>query len=110
MENELQWIYKLYVEVDEQGNIIDSLGGRNAVPTKEYNFFFLDTATVIGADQGAEFTLDVISENIFRLKIEMRSFKPVFVVKDPSDPFIVALPMVAKMPDEKTEATAEETV
>jgi hypothetical protein len=106
MENELQWIYKMYIEVDELGNIIDSLGGTHVVPLKEYTFFFLDTATV----EGEIMALPLVMENLFKLKVVMKSFKPVFVLKDANDTLTTEMPAVAVMEDEKTEAAPEETV
>jgi hypothetical protein len=95
MENELQWIYKMYVEVDEQGNIIDSLSGSNAVPLKKYQFFFLDTAFV----DTQEYALNVISENLYKLKIEVRNFTPIFILKDVNETIITEMPPVAELGD-----------
>ncbi|AKU43358.1 hypothetical protein CPT_Silence21 [Bacillus phage Silence] len=104
MEHELQDIFKMYIEVDEQGNITDSLGGANVVPLKDYTFFFLDTAVV----EGEEMILPLVMENVFKLKLVINGFKPEFVLKDSNDELTLEMPGIAVFNDDPT--TGEETV
>jgi len=41
-------IYKtcIFVDVDDNGNIIESYTGRNVIPYKQFDFFFLDESYV----------------------------------------------------------------
>jgi hypothetical protein len=57
----------LFVDIDEQGTIIDALYGYNIIPEREYNFFF--------------FTTEEIAENAFDYKVAIVKMKPELVVK-----------------------------
>jgi hypothetical protein len=57
----------LFVDIDEEGNIIDALYGYNIIPDREYNFFF--------------YTTEEIAENAFDYKVAIVKMKPELVVK-----------------------------
>jgi hypothetical protein len=57
----------LFVDIDEQGTIIDALYGYNIIPEREYNFFF--------------FTTEEIAENAFDYKVAIVKMKPELVEK-----------------------------
>lgn len=58
----------IYVDVDEQGNVIASQGGTNAKPEREYDYFFIRD----------KLTLD----NILKFKVVINGYKPDLVLKD----------------------------
>lgn len=58
----------IYVNVDNEGNVIKGSGGTSPVPELEYNFFFI-------RDQ---ITLD----NILKFKVVLNGFVPDLVLKD----------------------------
>jgi hypothetical protein len=58
----------LYVNIDEDGNIVDSLYGQNIIPDREYDFFF--------------YTTEEIAENAFDYKVAIVKMKPELVKKD----------------------------
>lgn len=58
----------IYVDVDEQGNIVSSQGGTNAKPEREYDYFFIRD----------KLTLD----NILKYKVIINEYKPDLVLKD----------------------------
>jgi hypothetical protein len=57
----------LFVDIDENGNIVDALYGYNIIPDREYNFFF--------------FTTEEIAENAFDYKVAIVKMKPELVEK-----------------------------
>lgn len=65
MDNQNMFIY---VNVDEEGNVVYGVGGTRPVPEAEYNFFFL-------RDQ---LTLD----NITKFKVVLDGFKAELVLKE----------------------------
>ncbi|WP_191556618.1 hypothetical protein [Metabacillus idriensis] len=58
----------IYVNVDEQGNVIKGMGGTSPVPDAEYDFFFIRD----------KITLD----NITKFKVVLNGFKPDLVLKE----------------------------
>jgi hypothetical protein len=58
----------LYVNIDEEGNIIDSLYGQNIIPDREYDFFF--------------YTTEEIAANAFDYKVAIVKMKPTLVKKE----------------------------
>jgi hypothetical protein len=57
----------LFVDIDEQGTIIDALYGYNIIPEREYNFFF--------------YTTEEVAENAFDYKVAIVKMKPELVEK-----------------------------
>jgi hypothetical protein len=57
----------LFVDIDEQGTIIDALYGYNIIPDREYNFFF--------------YTTEEVAENAFDYKVAIVKMKPELVEK-----------------------------
>jgi hypothetical protein len=58
----------LFVNIDENGNVIEALFGQNIIPDREYDFFFYTTAE--------------IAENAFDYKVVIEGMKPELVMKD----------------------------
>jgi hypothetical protein len=57
----------LFVNIDSEGNVIDSLYGYNIIPGREYDFFF--------------YTTEEIAMNAFHYKVAIVSMKPELVEK-----------------------------
>jgi hypothetical protein len=57
----------LFVDIDEEGTIIDALFGYNIIPDREYNFFF--------------YTTEEVAENAFDYKVAIVKMKPELVEK-----------------------------
>lgn len=55
----------LYVNIDENGNIIEALYGQNIIPDREYDFFF--------------YTTEDIAVNAFQYKVVIVNMKPTLV-------------------------------
>lgn len=58
----------IFVNVDDQGNVIRAMGGTSPVPDAEYDFFFLRD----------KLTLD----NITKFRVVMNGFKADLVLRD----------------------------
>jgi hypothetical protein len=58
----------LFVNIDENGNVIEALYGLNIIPDREYDFFF--------------YTTEEIAENAFDYKVAIVGMKPELVLKD----------------------------
>lgn len=57
----------LYVNIDSEGNINESLYGENIIPDREYDFFF--------------YTTEEIATNAFAYKVAIVNMKPQLVLK-----------------------------
>jgi hypothetical protein len=57
----------LFVDIDEEGNVIDALYGYNIIPEREYNFFF--------------YTTEEVAINAFHYKVAIVKMKPELVSK-----------------------------
>jgi hypothetical protein len=58
----------LFVNIDSEGNIVDSLYGENIIPNREYDFFF--------------YTTEEIAMNAFQYKVVIVNMKPELAKKD----------------------------
>jgi hypothetical protein len=58
----------LFVNIDENGNIIEALYGQNIIPDREYDFFF--------------YTTEEVAANAFDYKVAIVNMKPELVKKD----------------------------
>lgn len=60
--------WRIYVDVDADGNIRENLAGEYVVPDREYDFYFYKEKS--------------IGENILDYKVEIVKFKPDLVLKE----------------------------
>jgi hypothetical protein len=58
----------LFVNIDENGNIIEALYGQNIIPDREYDFFF--------------YTTEEVATNAFDYRVAIVKMKPELVKKD----------------------------
>lgn len=58
----------VYVNVDDEGNVIQGVGGTRPVPEAEYDFFFLRNKLTL--------------ENITKYKVVLDGFKSDLILKD----------------------------
>lgn len=58
----------LFVNIDENGNVIESLYGHNIIPDREYDFFF--------------YTSEEVAANAFDYKFAIVKMKPELVKKE----------------------------
>ncbi|WP_404466529.1 hypothetical protein [Planococcus rifietoensis] len=63
MENDLQ----LYINVDEEGNILFDYSGKNIVATESYDFYFMVNSEV--------------ADDIHLYKVVMQGMKPKLILK-----------------------------
>jgi hypothetical protein len=56
----------LFVNIDENGNVIEALYGQNIIPDREYDFFF--------------YTTEEVAANAFQYKVVIVGMKPELVL------------------------------
>jgi hypothetical protein len=56
----------LFVNIDENGNVMDALYGENIIPGRDYNFFF--------------YTTEEVATNAFQYKVVIVGMKPDLVL------------------------------